>query len=126
MAAAEAMAFTARLGLDPKVVFGILKGAAAWSWMFDNRVPQMLEADWTPYSALSIFVKDMGIVVEEAKRLGSFAPIASAVHTLYLSGAAHGLAKEADAGIVRLWEILTGTSVSESVSRGQAASQYGI
>ncbi|KAL0941304.1 ketose-bisphosphate aldolase class-ii family protein [Colletotrichum truncatum] len=110
-AAAEAMAFAARLGLDTRRVFDLLGNAAAWSWMFENRVPQMLDADWTPHSALAIFVKDLGIVLDEAKRLTYFAPISSAAHTLYLSGAAHGWSKESDAGVVRLWE-LTGISVS--------------
>ncbi|TKW53478.1 putative oxidoreductase YgbJ [Colletotrichum tanaceti] len=110
-AAAEAMAFAARLGLDTRRAFEILGGAAAWSWMFENRVPQMLDADWTPHSALAIFVKDLAIVLDEAKRLTYFAPISSAAHTLYLSGASHGWTKESDAGVVRLWE-LAGLSVS--------------
>jgi len=110
-AAAEAMAFAARLGLDTRRAFEILGSAAAWSWMFENRVPQMLDGDWTPHSALAIFVKDLGIVLDEAKRLTYFAPVSSAAHTLYLSGASHGWTKESDAGVVRLWE-LAGLSVS--------------
>lgn len=111
--AAEAMAFSARLGLDTRAVFETLN-AAAWSWMFENRVPQMLDADWTAHSALAIFVKDLGIVLDEAKRLFSYAPIASAAHTLYLAGAARGLSTEADAGVVRLWESGTGVSVAKN------------
>jgi 3-hydroxyisobutyrate dehydrogenase-like beta-hydroxyacid dehydrogenase len=58
-AAAEAMAFGAKLGLDTKLLYEIIKTAAGGSWMFENRVPAMLTADWTPHSALSIFVKDL-------------------------------------------------------------------
>ena len=58
-AAAEAMAFSAKLGLDTRNTFEILKHAAGWSWMLENRVPAMLDADWTPHSALAIFVKDL-------------------------------------------------------------------
>lgn len=112
--AAEAMAFSARLGLDTRAVFETLKNAAAWSWMFENRVPQMLDADWTAHSALAIFVKDLGIVLDEARRLFSYAPIASAAHTLYLAGAARGLSTEADAGVVRLWESATDVSVAKN------------
>lgn len=68
-AAAEAMAFGARLGLDTRKLFDIIKTAAGWSWMFENRVPAMLEADWTPHSALAIFVKDL---VSRLLRVGSF------------------------------------------------------
>lgn len=58
-AAAEAMAFGAKLELDTKLLYEIIKTAAGGSWMFENRVPAMLNADWTPHSALAIFVKDL-------------------------------------------------------------------
>ena len=103
-AAAEAMALAARLGLDTRLVFEVVKSSSATSWMFENRVPQMLDGDWTPHSALALFVKDLGIVLDEAKRLGYSAPITSVAHTLYLNGAAKGWTKESDAGVVRLWE----------------------
>ncbi|CAH0056794.1 unnamed protein product [Clonostachys solani] len=115
-ASAEAMAFASRLGLDTRTVFELFNQSPAWSWMFENRVPQMLNADWTPHSALAIFVKDLGIVLTEAKRLTSYTPISSTAHTLYLDGAARGWAKEADAGICRLWES-AGASVSKSASK---------
>jgi uncharacterized protein YgbK (DUF1537 family) len=115
-AAAEAMAFAARLGLDTRAVFEIVKMTEAWSWMLENRTPQMLDADWTPHSALAIFVKDLGIVLDETKRLGYYAPIASTAHNLYLNGAAHGWTKESDAGVVRLWE-LTGISVAANAGQ---------
>ncbi|KAJ4144716.1 hypothetical protein LMH87_003588 [Akanthomyces muscarius] len=115
VAAAEAMAFAARLSLHTRVAFDILIQTDAWSWMLENRAGQMLDADWTPHSALAIFVKDLGIVLDEAKRLVFYSPIASAAHTLYLNGAAHGWEKESDAGVVRLWE-LAGISVSGSAS----------
>lgn len=47
-AAAEAMSFAAKLGLDTKDVYEIIKNAAGGSWMFENRVPAMLRADKTP------------------------------------------------------------------------------
>lgn len=58
-AAAEAMAFGSKLGLDTQQLYEIIKNAAGGSWMFENRVPAMLKADWTPHSQLAIFVKDM-------------------------------------------------------------------
>jgi 3-hydroxyisobutyrate dehydrogenase-like beta-hydroxyacid dehydrogenase len=58
-AAAEAMGLAAKMGLNTRTVFDVIKNAAGNSWMFENRVPHMLENDWTPHSALGIFVKDM-------------------------------------------------------------------
>lgn len=58
-AAAEAMGLAATMGLNTRQVYDIIVNAAGNSWMFENRVPHMLENDWTPRSALDIFVKDM-------------------------------------------------------------------
>ncbi|OBT54587.1 hypothetical protein VE04_04041 [Pseudogymnoascus sp. 24MN13] len=113
-AAAEAMAFGAKLGLDTANLYEIIKNAAGGSWMFENRVPAMLNADWTPHSQLAIFVKDLGIVLDEAKRLTYASPLTAAAHQLYLMGASHGWSKDAVGGLVRVWELMTGVSVSSS------------
>jgi hypothetical protein len=119
IAAAEAMAFGAKLGLDTRSLYEIIKNAAGGSWMFENRVPAMLSADWTPQSMLAIFVKDLGIVLDESKRLNFPAVLTSAAHQLNLMGASHGWAQEADGGIVRLWELMSGVSISKSAKLDQ-------
>jgi 3-hydroxyisobutyrate dehydrogenase-like beta-hydroxyacid dehydrogenase len=58
-AASEAMGLAVRKGLNTRRVYEIIVNAAGNSWMFDNRVPHLLDNDWTPRSALDIFVKDM-------------------------------------------------------------------
>ncbi|KAL2204816.1 hypothetical protein CC79DRAFT_1399044 [Sarocladium strictum] len=117
--AAESLAFASRLGLDTRQVYDIFNESAAWSWMFQNRASQMLDADWTPHSALAIFVKDLGIVLNEARRLGSFTPMSSVGHNLYIDAAARGWTKESDAGVVRLWET-AGSNVHKSASPKQS------
>jgi 3-hydroxyisobutyrate dehydrogenase-like beta-hydroxyacid dehydrogenase len=57
--AAEAMGLAAKAGLNTRQVYEIILTAAGNSWMFQNRVPHMLDNDLTPYSALDLFVKDM-------------------------------------------------------------------
>jgi 3-hydroxyisobutyrate dehydrogenase-like beta-hydroxyacid dehydrogenase len=57
--ASEAMGLAVRMGLNTRRVYEIIINAAGNSWMFENRVPHMLDNDWTPQSALDIFVKDM-------------------------------------------------------------------
>ena len=124
MAAAEAMAFGAKLGLDTRNLYEIIKNAAGGSWMFENRVPAMLSADWTPHSMLAIFVKDLGIVLDESIRLGHPSFLTAAAHQLNLMGASYGWAQEADGGIVRLWELITGVSVPSSAEpQGREASK---
>lgn len=59
VASAEAMGLAAKLDLNTREVFEIIQQCSGDSWAFGNRVPHMLDNDWTPLSALSIFVKDM-------------------------------------------------------------------
>ena len=58
-AAAETMALAEQLSLDTRKFYESVVGSAANSWAFEDRVPHMLERDWTPLSAANIFVKDM-------------------------------------------------------------------
>jgi 3-hydroxyisobutyrate dehydrogenase-like beta-hydroxyacid dehydrogenase len=58
-AAAEAMGLAAKMGLNTRQVYESIIEGRGNSWMFENRVPHMLENDWHPRSALDIFVKDM-------------------------------------------------------------------
>ncbi|KAF2754830.1 hypothetical protein EJ05DRAFT_494324 [Pseudovirgaria hyperparasitica] len=115
-AAAEAMAFGAKLGLNTRDLFATICNSTGHSWMFENRVPAMLSADWTPHSALAIFVKDLGIVLDEAKRLSYSAPLSAVAHQLYLFGASSGWTSDADAGVVRVWEKMAGVNVSSAAA----------
>src|ERR1700749_1375844 len=62
VAASEAMAFAARQGLDIRKVYEVITASAGNSWMFENRMPHVLDGDYTPRSAVEIFVKDLGII----------------------------------------------------------------
>jgi 3-hydroxyisobutyrate dehydrogenase len=112
-AAAEAMALATHAGLSSQVVFDVISNSAGASWMFTNRVPHMLTADYTPHSALDIFVKDLGIVLDAGKALRFPLPLAAAAHQLFLMGAAAGFGREDDAAVVKVYEKLAGIQVSE-------------
>ena len=92
-AACEAMALGMRAGADPHALYDVICNSAGMSWMFQNRVPHILEGDYTPLSAVNIFVKDLGIVLDAARKLAFPLPLAAAAHQLYLATAAagHGL-----------------------------------
>ena len=101
--AAEAMGLAAKAGLNTREVYDIIVNAAGNSWMFENRVPHMLDNDWTPLSSLNIFVKDMGIVTSTGRAHGFPLPMASAAEQQYLAGTASGYGAEDDSGLVRLF-----------------------
>ncbi len=67
-AACEAMALGVRAGADAATLFEVISNSAGNSWMFTNRVPHILARDYTPLSAVDIFVKDLGIVLDAARK----------------------------------------------------------
>ncbi len=110
--AAEAMAFGAKAGVDPRVLYDVITHCAGNSWMFQNRVPHMLDDDYRPLSAVTIFVKDLGIVLDSARELKCPAPMAAMAHQLFIMAAASGHGQEDDAAVVKVYESMTGAPVA--------------
>lgn len=101
-AMAEAMVLAGKSGLDLGTVHDVITECAGNSWMFENRSPQIVSGDYTPFSAVEIFVKDLGIVTQAAQSLGSPVPLADASLTLYRAASDAGLGREADAAIAKI------------------------
>ena len=110
-AACEAMALGAACGADPDTLYEVISNSAGNSWMFSNRVPHILARDFTPLSAVEIFVKDLGIVLETAKGRRFPLPIAAAAHQQYLAAAGAGWGREDDSAVVKVYERLSGIEV---------------
>ncbi|KAH6781861.1 ketose-bisphosphate aldolase class-II family protein [Perilla frutescens var. hirtella] len=109
--AAEAMAFAARSGLNTSQLFDVITISAGTSWMFENRGPHMVENDYTPLSALDIFVKDLGIVSHEGSSHKVPLHLSNGAHQLFLSGSAAGWGRIDDSSVVKVYETLTGVKV---------------
>jgi len=112
-AAAEAMALGIRAGADPQTLFDVITTSAGNSWMFQNRVPHILAGDDTPHSAVNIFVKDLGIVLDQARALTFPLPLAATAHQLFLAASAAGHGGRDDAFVIRVWQMLTGITLPE-------------
>jgi L-threonate 2-dehydrogenase len=63
-------------------------------------------------SAVEIFVKDLGIVLETGKEIHFPLPLSAAAHQLFLMAAAAGLGQEDDAAVVKVFEQLANINVS--------------
>ena len=100
-AAAEAMAMGMRAGADPAVLYEVICNSAGSSWMFQNRVPHILAGDYTPLSAVNIFVKDLGIVLDTAKKTAFPLPLTATAHQMFLAAAAAGRGGEDDSAVVK-------------------------
>jgi len=111
--ACEAMALGMRAGADPAQLYEVICNSAGMSWMFQNRVPHILEGDYTPLSSVNIFVKDLGIVLDAARKLAFPLPLAAAAHQLYLATAAAGHGNEDDAAVVKFYAELAGLELPQ-------------
>lgn len=109
--AAEVMSFGAHLGLDPGQVLDVLNVSAGGSWMIANRGPRMLTEGTDVKSAVEIFVKDLGIVLDAARAARFPALISAAAHQVYLGTAGAGFGKLDDSQATRFYESLGGKKV---------------
>ena len=112
-AACEAMALGMRAGADPAVLYDVISNSAGSSWMFQNRVPHILAGDYSPRSAVDIFVKDLGIVLAAGKDASFPLPLTATAHQLYLAARAKGLGREDDAAVVKVYADLAGLRLPE-------------
>jgi L-threonate 2-dehydrogenase len=110
--AAEAVALAAKAGADTRVVYEVISASAGNSWMFGNRVPHMIDDDYSPLSAVEIFVKDLGLVLNTGHELRLPLPMAAAAHQLFLAAAGAGWGKLDDAAVVKVYEQAGGFKVS--------------
>jgi len=102
--AAEAIALAAKAGADTRAVYEVISASAGNSWMFGNRVPHMLDDDYSPLSAVEIFVKDLGLVLNTGHELRLPLPMAAAAHQLFLAAAGAGWGRLDDAAVVKVYE----------------------
>jgi L-threonate 2-dehydrogenase len=107
-AAAEAMAFAARQNLDLRKVYDVITASAGNSWMFQNRMPHVLDGDYAPRSSVSIFTKDLGIVLDMARSANFPVPLAGSALQMFLMTAAAGMAGDDDSSVVRLYARIAG------------------
>ena len=109
--AAEAMAFGVRAGADPKALYEVISGSAGSSWMWNNRVPHILNNDYTPLSAIDIFVKDLAIVLGTGHKLNFPLNSSSALAVYCRSSGWFG--REDDSAVFKVFQKLSGVSINQ-------------
>ncbi|MDP3761126.1 MAG: NAD(P)-dependent oxidoreductase [Ramlibacter sp.] len=102
-AAAEAMALGLREGVDAAALYEVITHSAGNSWMFENRMAHVLAGDYTPLSAVDIFVKDLGIVLDLARGSKFPLPLSSTAHQMFMQASTAGFAKEDDSAVIKIF-----------------------
>lgn len=104
-AAAEALSFAGRLGLDPAKVVPVISGSSGSSWFLEDRGPRMATppAPEEVLTRLAILAKDNALVVKEADEAGAHTPLARAASGQYLQAAEQGLLELDDSQLIRTY-----------------------
>ncbi|UVS98119.1 L-threonate dehydrogenase [Burkholderia glumae] len=106
-AAAEAMALGLREGVDADALYEVITHSAGNSWMFENRVPHILNGDYAPLSAVDIFVKDLGLVLDTARRSKFPLPLSATAHQMFMNASSAGHGGEDDSAVIKTFPGIT-------------------
>ncbi|WP_454675614.1 L-threonate dehydrogenase [Achromobacter pestifer] len=106
-AAAEAMALGLREGVDADALYEVITHSAGNSWMFENRMAHVLAGDYTPLSAVDIFVKDLGLVLDTARQTKFPLPLASTAHQMFMQASSAGHGREDDSAVIKIFPGIT-------------------
>ncbi|MEB5705534.1 L-threonate dehydrogenase [Pantoea anthophila] len=104
---AEAMALAARAGIPLETMYEVVTNAAGNSWMFENRMKHVVDGDYSPKSAVNIFVKDLNLVADTAKALHFPLPLASTALTMFTEASNAGYGREDDSAVIKIFSGIT-------------------
>ncbi|MEM9141323.1 MAG: NAD(P)-dependent oxidoreductase, partial [Pseudomonadota bacterium] len=100
---AEALTFGMTQGVAPEQFVEVISKCAGSSWMLENRAPHIVAGDYTPHSAVNIWLKDLGIVLDTAKGAQFSAPLTAAALQQFVAAAGQGLGGEDDAAVAKVY-----------------------
>jgi len=108
---AEAITFGITQGVTAEKFLEVIPDCAGSSWMLENRAPHIVAGDYTPHSAINIWPKDLGIVLEIARSAGFDAPITQAALAQYRKAVEDELGREDDAAVAKVYAKQAGISL---------------
>ncbi|MBD8220478.1 L-threonate dehydrogenase [Pantoea agglomerans] len=112
---AEAMALAARAGIPLETMYEVVTNAAGNSWMFENRMRHVVDGDYSPKSAVDIFVKDLNLVADTAKSLHFPLPLASTALNMFTEASNAGYGREDDSAVIKIFSGITLPQAEEKI-----------
>ena len=107
----EALLYGYKAGLDLPTVLQSVGSGAAGSWSLSNLGPRIMNNNFDPGFFVEHFIKDMGIALDEAGRMGLSLPGLALVHQLYLAVRAQGHGRLGTHALMLGLETLSGTEL---------------
>ncbi|MBI2193527.1 MAG: NAD(P)-dependent oxidoreductase [Planctomycetes bacterium] len=89
----EGLLYGYRAGLSLEAVIAAVGAGAAGSWSINNLGPRIIKRNFDPGFFVEHFIKDMGIALDEARRMGLSLPGLALANQLYLAVKAQGHAR---------------------------------
>lgn len=102
-AMAEAVTFGITQGISPETFLSVIPDCAGTSWMLENRAPHIVAGDYTPHSAVDIWPKDLGIVLDAARAAKFAAPVTAAALQQFVAASGMGLGRQDDAAVAKVY-----------------------
>ena len=107
----ESLIYGHKAGLDLETMLSSISGGAAGCWALSNLAPRVLKRNFDPGFFVEHFVKDMGIALDEAKRMNLALPGLALVHQMYVSLLANGGGKHGTQALMLVLERMANTKV---------------
>lgn len=107
----EAITFGMTQGVSPEQFLDVIPKCAGTSWVLENRAPHVVSGDYTPLSAVDIWLKDLGIVSDIARGAKFSAPLTAAALQQFVAASGMGMGREDDAAIAKLYATHAGLSL---------------
>lgn len=104
----ESLIYGHKAGLDLNTMLSSISGGAAACWSLDNLAPRILRRDFEPGFFVRHFIKDMGIALEESRRMELSLPGLALVQQLYQSVSALGFAEKGTQALMLALESMAG------------------
>ncbi len=104
----ESLLYGHRAGLDLPTMLRSISGGAAACWTLDQLAPRMVSRNFDPGFYVEHFIKDMGIALQEANRLGLSMPGLALAKQLYEATQAQGHGKLGTHALLLALEQLSG------------------
>nr|MDO8110097.1 NAD(P)-dependent oxidoreductase [Candidatus Sigynarchaeota archaeon] len=104
----ESMIYALKAGLDVGDMINVIGKGAAQNWSLNNYGPRIIKGDFNPGFFIKHFVKDMGIALQEAKRMNLSLPGLALANQFYISAIAIGLENLGTQGLYKVYERING------------------
>jgi len=108
----ESLLYGYKAGLDLTRMLESIRGGAAACWTLDNLAPRILQRNFDPGFFVEHFIKDMGIALEEAKRMGIVLPGLTLVHQLYQTVQTLGHGRSGTHALILALESISNTEIT--------------